>query len=158
MNCDTFHPTTPRHGRPTRRGLRNQRTEAVCHWACGNSQVQLRVLVLTTTSVTLSADRGRRCRPARHHTGERPIPGSTEQSSRLAFELELNSAEGEYLTSRLTSAEERGLRFGRLGIDLAEPVAITRGGRAHWRSEVGLSMACPAQLAAARMTLARPVS
>ena len=35
--------------------------------------------------------------------GPRPIPGSTEKSSRLAFELELNSAEGEYLTSRLTS-------------------------------------------------------
>ena len=87
--------------------------------------------------------------------GPRPIPGSTEKSSRLAFELELNSAEGEYLTSRLTSAEERGLRFGRLGIDLAEPVVITRGGRAHWRSEVGLAMVCPAQLADTRMTLAR---
>jgi hypothetical protein len=158
--------------------LRNQRTETVCHWACGNSQVQLRVLVLTTTSVTLRADRGRRCRPARHHTGEmnptgRAMTELSVHAPEILWEDGTSSYTGQYreeltigvraraqlgrgrISDEPPNVGERGLRFGRLGIDLAEPVAITRGGRAHWRSEVGLAMVCPAQLADTRMTLAR---
>jgi PAS domain S-box-containing protein len=47
-----------------------------------------------------------------------------EQSSRLAFELELNSAECEYLTSCLASAEERLSVLSRRTANLADTAAV----------------------------------
>jgi PAS domain S-box-containing protein len=47
-----------------------------------------------------------------------------EQSSRLAFELELNSAESEYLTSRLASAEERLSALSRRTTNLVDTAAV----------------------------------
>ena len=47
-----------------------------------------------------------------------------EQSSRLAFELELNSAECEYLTSRLASAEERLSVLSRRTSNLVDTAAV----------------------------------
>jgi hypothetical protein len=163
--------------------LRNQRTETVCHWACGNSQVQLRVLVLTTTSVTLRADRGRRCRPARHHTGEmnptgRAMTELSVHAPEILWEDGTSSYTGQY-REELTIGVRARAQLGR-GRIFDEPPNVGRGaglslrpsehrsggasrhhqgqyrgGRAHWRSEVGLAMVCPAQLADARMTLAR---
>jgi predicted ATPase len=47
-----------------------------------------------------------------------------EQSSRLAFELELNSAESEYLTSRLASAEEGLSALSRRTTNLVDTAAV----------------------------------
>jgi PAS domain S-box-containing protein len=47
-----------------------------------------------------------------------------EQNSRLAFELELNSAECEYLTSRLASAEERLSALSRRTANLVDTAAV----------------------------------
>jgi predicted ATPase len=47
-----------------------------------------------------------------------------EQSSRLAFELELNSAECEYLTSRLASAEDRLSALSRRKANLVDTAAV----------------------------------